>query len=296
MLRVTAKRSSGTRDRRSSSFRGLPGLALIAAGVLTAARRPQADRARPRRRLELRDADAVRAAGGAGRRRVLHRRARPPQFEAQTRSAATIAIAATAAPPPTRPAASPTSGSIAASTSRSLNGRKRTSLVIDPPDGRVPALTAGGARAAGGARRRRPRASGRRPREPVAAGALPGVQRRPADRPRSLQQLPADLPDARRRRHLHRDDPRRAHRLDRRPAARAVGAAPVARRLARPLGGQHAGRRHHQLHRQEPASAARARACTWSSASRAPTRTRCSTSSPSTIRRRSPGRGRRCCR
>ena len=71
---------------------------------------------------------------------------------------------------------------------------------------------------------------------------------------------------------------------------------PAARRLARALGGQHARRRHDELHRRHavPRAAGHgasghlraAATCTSSNASRAPTRTRSCISSPSTIRPR----------
>ena len=75
------------------------------------------------------------------------------------------------------------------------------------------------------------------------------------------------------------------HRHERQPAP-AGARPPVVGRLARPLGGRHAGRRRHQLHARRPTSRARARTCTSSSAGRAGTRTRSSTPSRSRIRRR----------
>ena len=55
-------------------------------------------------------------------------------------------------------------------------------------------------------------------------------------------------------------------------------------RFGRPLGRRHAGRRHHELHRQDAVSRRDARTCTSSSASRASTPRRCSTGSRSKIR------------
>jgi hypothetical protein len=60
-----------------------------------------------------------------------------------------------------------------------VNGRTRTSLIVDPPDGRLPAQTADGRGAAAESRRR----TGR----PLARRALPAVQRRTADAVGSLQ-------------------------------------------------------------------------------------------------------------
>ena len=149
---------------------------------------------RPLRRLELRDADAVRAAGGS-RRLPFFTDEQAKAFEADQIG---------------RNDRDRRDGGSAVDAARgvaefwfdrgtrvgTLDGKKPTSWVIDPPDGRVPPLTPA-ARARAAAQERGPaRSSGRWPGEPVAAGALPGVQCRAADRPRSLQQLPADFPDA----------------------------------------------------------------------------------------------------
>jgi hypothetical protein len=73
-----------------------------------------------------------------------------------------------------------------------VNGRTRTSLIVDPPDGRPRSPpTAGGGRAPGAAR-----ASGRRPRS-LARRALPAVQRRSADAVRTVQQLRPDRAESR---------------------------------------------------------------------------------------------------
>ena len=156
----------------------------------------------------------------------------------------------------------------------------RTSLIVDPPDGKIPPLTAGGA----GARRRAPRRgqnarTGRFVREPQPAGALHHARAAGGDAAGSLQQQPADRADARLRDAVHRDDPRRAHHADGRPSARRRALPRLDGRLARPLGRRHAGRRHDELHRQDELPRSGRRTCTWSSASRASTPTRSNTAS-----------------
>ena len=133
------------------------------------------------------------------------------------------------------------------------HGRRnlRTSLIVDPPDGKIPPMTeegGGGCRAGRGRRERRPlglrrKQSARRP--------MPdhGGPRAADDGCRLQQQLPhragAGLRDD-----PHRDDPRRArHPLDGRPPP--TRGAPVDGHLARAVGRRHARRRDHQLQRQE---------------------------------------------
>ena len=133
--------------------------------------------------------------------------------------------------------------------------RPRTSLIVDPPDGKIPALTPEGAEATRG-RATRPRAHRRRPGGSRRRRALhPGLQLRAADGPRRLQQQRADLPDTRPRRDSQRDDPRRAHHPAGRPSAPAADVRQWIGRLARPLGRRHAGRRDDELLRTRRASA-----------------------------------------
>ena len=130
-----------------------------------------------------------------------------------------------------------------------VDGQRRSSLIIDPPDGRVPALTPE-ARARG-----RPRAQdddGPRPvrpsRVPSARRALPAVVRSD-DAARAellLQQQPADRADAGSRDDPDGNGPRRPHRPHRRQAPAQAHPA-VDGRFDRPLGRRHAGGRHHQL-------------------------------------------------
>ena len=120
---------------------------------------------------------------------------------------------------------------------------KQTSLVVDPPDGRVPALTAGGA----GARRGAPR----QVRQPGGASARRALRARvqlgAADDPERLQQQHAAGADARHRADPQRDDPQRAPRRAERPAASAEEHPIADRRFDRPLGRRHAGGGHDEL-------------------------------------------------
>ena len=100
---------------------------------------------------------------------------------------------------------------------------RRTSLVVDPPDGRVPALTPRGAAAARG-RRRSAQATrtGRPSRRPQPVGAMHHARRADRDAAAGLQQQLPDHSDARSRRDSRGDDSRRAHHSDRRPSAPAA--------------------------------------------------------------------------
>ena len=95
----------------------------------------------------------------------------------------------------------------------------RTSLIIDPPDGRIPPP------APGAAERTRAQAAARQGRGPAdsPAGSVarhPVHQLRHAEHPGGLSELLRDHAGARRHRTPHRDDPRRAHLSDRRRPAR----------------------------------------------------------------------------
>ena len=151
---------------------------------------------------------------------------------------------------------------------RSSTAQKRTSIVVDPPDGRVPPLTAE-------ARQRSRRAAARadvgrssesddpgleaRPAPTTipsavrsASAACSGSARRPGRRRCRTTSTTTSTRSCRRRtRHdPHRDGPRRAHHPDER-AAPAADDPQVDGRFDRPLGRRHAGRRHHELHRQD---------------------------------------------
>ena len=116
----------------------------------------------------------------------------------------------------------------------------RTSMIVDPPNGRIPYSAAGLERVRGPAG-----ADERGPRRPQPAGAL-HLLRHPAPR-RPLQPERPHRPDAGSRAAALRDGPRVPHHPPRRPAAPAGPRAAVARRLARPLGRRHARGRDQQL-------------------------------------------------
>ena len=113
-----------------------------------------------------------------------------------------------------------------------------------------------------------------------------------------LRQLLSDRPGAGLRRDPLRDDPRDAHHPARRPAARRPKHPHLHGRRARPLGGQHAGRRDHQFQRPDRDIVGyghrprREHSCASSNASRRSARQASSGRSRSTIRRPGPGRGR----
>ena len=123
-------------------------------------------------------------------------------------------------------------------------GTRRTSLLIDPPDGQIPPLTAEGrARVRRQARAvdRKRRVRGRRARPELrflpgspAAGAVPGMDRdRAADDSRRVQQQHGDFSDAGRDGDRQRDGARAPHRAVRRPiACRLVDPAVDGRCLA----------------------------------------------------------------
>ena len=120
--------------------------------------------------------------------------------------------------------------------------QRQASLIVDPPNGRLPALTAAAQK----------READRRASASGAAGVVHGLlavravhharphRLRHAGR---LQQRQSNLPGARLRDHRQRDDPRVAHRAARRPAAPEPGDSQPSRRLARPVGRRHAGGR-----------------------------------------------------
>ena len=88
---------------------------------------------------------------------------------------------------------------------------KRTSLIVDPPDGKVPAMTPAGAKATRRTQRGSP--SSRKPRGPSRVRAVHRrVQRRAPDHPWRLQPEHPAGPDARLPRDPHRDGSHRSHR------------------------------------------------------------------------------------
>ena len=176
---------------------------------------------------------------------------------------------------------------------------RQTSLVVDPPDGRVSRCARGGEDSRRG---RRAELGLVRVHEPV--GSVHHARRPGGFFPAGYNNALPDPADARLRRHPLRDDPRRPHHPDRR--ARRTCRATLRfwdGDLGRPVGGQHAGRRRRPTTTARAGSpptprpgaseaSRRARRCTSSSASRAPAPTRFTTRSPSTIPRSTRGRGR----
>ena len=94
----------------------------------------------------------------------------------------------------------------------------RTSLIIDPPDGRIPPLVPGAAE------RTRAQAAARQGRGPAdsprTVARHPLHQLRHAEHPGGLSELLRDHAGPRRHRTPHRDDPRRPHLSHRRRSAR----------------------------------------------------------------------------
>ena len=183
-----------------------------------------------------------------------------------------------------------------------VDGQIRTSIVIDPPNGRVPPFNAA-------AHRRGVRADAADVRPRIRARARMSGRYRAAasttirNSARSASAACSDSvpPPVRRRCRIistticirscrpglghdpDRDGPRRAHRAHER-AASSQDHPPLDGRFGGPLGRRHAGGRHHQFHRQDPVPRIDARISTWWSASRASTRRRCCIASRWTIR------------
>ena len=132
-----------------------------------------------------------------------------------------------------------------------LNAKNsRVWLVQDPPDGRVPPMTAEGQQRAASARRGQTAQRARAGRLLRGSQPLRSVHlARPAriDDARHLRQLVPDSPGPGLRGDSLRDDPRNAGHSARRRAARRQGHSHLHGRCARPLGGQHARGRNDQL-------------------------------------------------
>ncbi len=128
--------------------------------------------------------------------------------------------------------------------------QRQASLIVDPPNGRMPPLTAEARRRVKPRRARfaqTPR-PGRLLHRPQPLRPLHHARHRGLDPAGDLQQRQPDRAVAGLRRDRQRDDPRDAHRPARRPAARRLRDQAVARRFARPLGRRHARRRDDELH------------------------------------------------
>ena len=129
-----------------------------------------------------------------------------------------------------------------------------TSLVIDPPDGRIPPVLAAATRAALDARLVRPRTVQQRGR----LQSLRSLHHARRDRlvlTGRLRQRCAHRANAGHRGHLLRNGPRHADHSSRRPPRPEREHSPVHGRRARPLRRQHARHRDHELHGQDARSA-----------------------------------------
>ena len=126
-------------------------------------------------------------------------------------------------------------------------GTRRTSLVIDPPDGRIPALTAS-AQARATCPHRTERTPHGGPGGSILVRAMhPEGKRRTAHDPGGLQQQLPLAPNTRPCGDFQRADPRRARRPDGRAPAASPKHPPVDGSLAWPVGGRHTGGRDDEL-------------------------------------------------
>ena len=132
---------------------------------------------------------------------------------------------------------------------------RRTSLIIDPPDGGLPALLP-----AAQARAARPKSSNDDPEllgldeRCLLTVAFGSSNASPPMVPNPVRpELLPGRPDPRSRHDLHGNRPRRADHPDRRTAPAAARAV-VARRLDWALGRRHPRRRHDELHREDALS------------------------------------------
>ena len=173
----------------------------------------------------------------------------------------------------------------------------RTSLIVDPPDGRLPPLTAEAARRQAALQRPQARPRLRFLGRSAAAGTLHDLPASAAG-PVRLQQRVPHLSGTRPGRHSQRDDPRRARRAARRPPAHRRAHPAVERRRARPLGGRHARGRDHALSGRHDLARipGHGTICARSSGSRASTTTPSTTGTRFTTRRPTPAPSPSSCR
>ena len=125
----------------------------------------------------------------------------------------------------------------------------RTSLIVDPPDGRLPPLTpAAERRQAAQREHRRVHPYDSWEDRPLQERCMTYQRVPPA--PSGYSNTYQIFPGARAGRHSQRDDSRRARRAARRASAHRRAHPPVERRRARPLGRRHARGRNHALPRR----------------------------------------------
>ena len=244
-----------------------------------------------------RQGHADRRGAGAGSRNAT--RASSPAARATPRSPTASSWRPSATRSRSRRATRPPATTTSSGWSTGTSPTNRTSLVVDPPNGRLPPLTSDAQRlvddrAAHLADNPASSWTDRRLQERCITFGMPNL----FAGYNSYYQI---IQTPRSRRIPARDDPRRAHRSPRRPAARRRRHPAVARRRAGLLGRRHAGGGDAQLLAPRPiprppstpGSEARRSSCASSSASRASAPTPCATSSRSRIRAPTRRRGRR---
>ena len=163
---------------------------------------------------------------------------------------------------------------------------RRSSLIVEPPDGRVPPMTPEGLKRQADLLAARAAAD-----DPEGLSAWDRCVTRGSagsDVAGCVQQQSATRADARVRRDRHGNDPRGARRAARRSRASPAAPARLDGRLARSLGRRHVGRRHHELLRRGRFPGRWREDSVSSSASRGSTRSRSTTDSR--WRTRPPGR------
>ena len=178
---------------------------------------------------------------------------------------------------------------------RKVDEDHRTSLIVDPPNGRMPPLTAEAQQRADDAPLGRPRRRSRRPRKPqlprtlhhvgLPTAILPGLYNNNI----RILQGPGYVAITHEMIHDTRIVP-----LDGRPGL-SLEDPSVVRRLARPLGRRHARRRHRELQRQDELPRLGRHPAPGRALHAHRPRTTSSIASPSTIRRRGRSRGRSKC-
>ena len=133
-----------------------------------------------------------------------------------------------------------------------LTADRRTSLIVDPPDGRIPFSASTRARMAERAARTNAGVFDDPEDLSLVDRCILGFDLGSADDLGHVQQQSANRPGARLRHDLQRDGPQRANHPDRRSSTRHAPA--VDGRLARPVGGRHARHRDAELQaRDQPA-------------------------------------------
>ena len=131
---------------------------------------------------------------------------------------------------------------------------RRTSLVVDPPDGKIPALTTDGQRRAdvrAASQRGEPRFDSWTDLS-LGVRCLMGFNAGPPHDAECVQQQHAAVADAGHRGGGHRDDSQRSRYPTRRASPPCIRYSSVVGGFSRPLGGRHPCRRDHELHRQDP--------------------------------------------